>query len=199
MTLRVLALAILMLWPAGAAAQEWQFKPFLGLTFAGETTIIDPDEAADDVHLSIGGSVSGIGEVFGFEADFGFVPGFLTGADREGRLVFSSSVTTLTGNVVIALPRRMTQYTLRPYVAGGVGLMRVSRDDPFDAFPLTLNVMTIDIGGGATGFLSETVGLNWDIRYFRNITGSPDPDNPGLSFGAPRLSFWRLTMGLVLR
>lgn len=196
MTLRVLALATLMLWPAGAAAQELQLKPFLGLTFAGETTIIDLDETADDVHFALGGSGTWIGEVFGFEADFGFVPGFLTGEEQAG---LSSSVLTLTGNVVIALPRRMTQYTLRPYVAGGVGLMRVSRDDAFDAFPLTLNVMTIDVGGGATGFLSETVGLNWDIRYFRNITGSPDPDNPGLSFGAPRLSFWRLTMGLVLR
>lgn len=196
MTLRVLALATLMLWPAGAAAQELQLKPFLGLTFAGETTIIDLDETADDVHFALGGSGTWIGEVFGFEADFGFVPGFLTGEEQAG---LSSSVLTLTGNVVIALPRRMTQYTLRPYVAGGVGLMRVSRDDPFDAFPLTLNVMTIDVGGGATGFLSETVGLNWDLRYFRNITGAPDPDNPGLSFGAPRLSFWRLTMGLVLR
>lgn len=196
MTLRVLALATLMLWPAGAAAQELQLKPFLGLTFAGETTIIDLDETADDVHFALGGSGTWIGEVFGFEADFGFVPGFLTGEEQAG---LSSSVLTLTGNVVIALPRRMTQYTLRPYVAGGVGLMRVSRDDAFDAFPLTLNVMTIDVGGGATGFLSETVGLNWDLRYFRNITGSPDPDNPGLSFGAPRLSFWRLTMGLVLR
>jgi hypothetical protein len=113
--------------------------------------------------------------------------------------VISSSVMTLSGNVVIALPRRMTQYTLRPYVAGGVGLMRVSKDDQLDTFPVTLNVMTIDVGGGATGFLSETVGLNWDLRYFRNITGAPDPDNPGLSFGAPRLSFWRLTMGVVLR
>lgn len=196
MTLRVLALATLMLWPAGAAAQELQLKPFLGLTFAGETTIIDLDETADDVHFALGGSGTWIGEVFGFEADFGFVPGFLTGEEQAG---LSSSVLTLTGNVVIALPRRMTQYTLRPYVAGGVGLMRVSRDDAFDAFPLTLNVMTIDVGGGATGFLSETVGLNWDLRYFRNITGAPDPDNPGLSFGAPRLSFWRLTMGLVLR
>jgi hypothetical protein len=198
MTLRALAVVLLMLWPASAAAQEWQLKPFLGLTFAGDTTIVDPEEAAGDVHLALGGSVSRIGEVFGFEADVGFVPGFFSG-DVEVPLVISSSVMTLSGNVVIALPRRMTQYTLRPYVAGGVGLMRVSKDDQLDTFPVTLNVMTIDVGGGATGFLSETVGLNWDLRYFRNITGAPDPDNPGLSFGAPRLSFWRLTMGVVLR
>jgi hypothetical protein len=197
MSPRALALALLMLWPASASAQEWQLKPFLGLTFGGETTIIDLDQAADDVHLMLGGSVSRIGEILGFEADFGFVPGFLTGG--EGRGVRSSGVTTLTGNVVIALPRRMTQYTLRPYVAGGVGLMRVSKDELVDVFSVTLNVVTIDVGGGVTGFLSETVGLNWDLRYFRNVTGAPDPDNPGLSFGAPRLSFWRATMGIVLR
>jgi hypothetical protein len=198
MTPRVLALVMLMLWPAGAAAQEWQLKPFLGLTFAGDTTILDPEEAAGDVHLALGGSASWIGEILGFEGDFGFVPGFFNG-DAESPFVRSSSVTTLTGNVVIALPRSMTQYTLRPYIAGGVGLMRVSKDEFQDVGSLTLHVMTIDVGGGATGFLSETVGLNWDLRYFRNITGAPDPDNPGLSFGAPRLSFWRLTMGVVLR
>jgi hypothetical protein len=198
MTLRALAVVLLMLWPASAAAQEWQLKPFLGLTFAGDTTIVDPEDAAGDVHFVLGGGVSWIGEVFGVEGDFGFVPGFFAG-DQEVPLVISSSVWTLTGNVVIAMPRRMTQYTLRPYIAGGVGLMRVSKDDQLEAFPVTLNVMTIDVGGGATGFLSDTVGLNWDLRYFRNITGAPDPDNPGLSFGAPRLSFWRLTMGVVLR
>jgi hypothetical protein len=198
MTLRAVAVVLLMLWPASAAAQEWQLKPFLGLTFAGETTIVDPEEAAGDIHLALGGGVSWIGEILGVEADFGFVPGFFSGdrEESEGRLVISSSVMTLTGNVIIALPRRMTEYTLRPYVAGGVGLMRVGKEDLGDAFPVTLNVWTIDIGGGATGFLSDTVGLNWDLRYFRNITGEPPP---GSSFGAPRLSFWRLTMGVVLR
>lgn len=195
MTPRVLALAMVMLWPAGAAAQEWQLKPFLGLTFAGETTIVDLEEAAGDVHLALGGSVSWIGEILGVEADFAFVPGFFNG-DTEDPRVRSSGVTTLTGNVVIAWPRRMTQYTLRPYVTGGVGLMRVSKDEFRDAFSLTAHFATIDVGGGATGNLSETVGLNWDLRYFRNISGDLDP---GLSIGAPRLSFWRLTMGVVLR
>jgi hypothetical protein len=198
MTLRALAVVLVMLWPASLAAQEWQLKPFVGLTFAGDTTIVDPEEAAGDIHLSLGGSVTWIGEIFGVEADLAFVPGFFAG-ESDPRLVVDSGVTTLTGNVIIALPRRMTEFTLRPYVAGGVGLMRISQEQVQDPFPLTLNVMTIDIGGGATGFLSETVGLNWDLRYFRNITGAPDPDNPGLSFGAPRLSFWRLTMGVVLR
>lgn len=198
MRLGVLALAVVALSPASASAQEWQVRPFLGLTFRGATTFVDIDEAADDAHLALGGSVTRLGETIGLEVDFGFVPGFLTG-DREGRVVVSSGVTTLTGNVVIALPRRMTRYTLRPYIAGGLGLMRVRKDDAVAAFPLTRHLATIDVGGGATGFLSDTVGLTWDLRYFRNITGAPDPDDPGQSFGAPRLSFWRATMGVVLR
>ncbi|MGH9199889.1 MAG: hypothetical protein ACRD2A_01485 [Vicinamibacterales bacterium] len=197
MTLRALALTVLVLSPASASAQEWQVKPFLGLTFRGATTFVDPDDAAGDTHLAIGGSVTRLGEMIGLEADFGFVPGFFTG-DQRGGFVSGSGVTTLTGNVVIALPRRMTQYTLRPYIAGGLGLMRVRKDDVL-AGPLTRHLMTIDFGGGATGFVTDTVGLSWDLRYFRNITGAPDPDNPGQSFGAPRLSFWRATMGVVLR
>lgn len=203
MRLPVLALALGLLSPAVAAAQEWQIKPAIGLTFGGDTTIVDFEEAADNRHLVIGGSVTGLWEVLGFEADFGFIPGFFQSDDLADdlRLVDSSAVTTLTGNVVAALPRRMTQYTLRPYVAGGLGLMRIRvdsrRDAPGSVFNITRHLVALDVGGGVTGFVSDNFGLSWDIRYFRNITGQDR--GVGESFGAPRLSYWRLTMGFVLR
>jgi hypothetical protein len=206
MRLRALALAVIVLSPRAASAQEWQIKPFLGLTFAGATTIVDPEEAADDRHLVIGGSVTALGEVIGLEADFGFASGFFESGEPSAvtdveRLVDRSGVTTLTGNVVIALPRRMTQYTLRPYIAAGLGLMRIRLDARALAtgpvFVVTRHLVAMDIGGGATGFLSDRFGLSWDLRYVRNITGEDLGD--GLTFGAPRLSFWRATMGVVLR
>jgi hypothetical protein len=191
--LGVLALAGILLSSASASAQEWQIKPFAGLTFGGGTTLfVDLEEASDDTHLVLGGSVTLIGEVLGIEGDFGYVPGFLGG----DVLTVSSAVTTLTGNVVIALPRRMTEYTLRPYVVGGAGLMRVRGDDLAGAFIVTRHFVTMDVGGGVTGFLSDSIGLNWDLRYFRNVTGGP-PE--GTSLRSPRVSFWRLTMGVVVR
>jgi hypothetical protein len=188
-----LALAGVVLFSASAAAQEWQIKPFAGATFGGGTNLfVDLEEASGGTHLAIGGSVTVLGEVLGLEGDFGFIPGLLGG----DVLTVSSAVTTLTGNVVIALPRRMTEYTLRPYVVGGAGLMRVRGDDLAGAFVVTRHFVTMDVGGGVTGFLSDSIGLNWDLRYFRNVTGGP-PE--GISLGSPRLSFWRLTMGVVVR
>jgi len=64
-----------------------------------------------------------------------------------------------------------------------------------------LNVSTslpaIDVGGGATGFLTERVGLSWDIRYFRTVSGKAEGN--GLSVGAEQLSFWRASMALAIR
>ena len=44
--------------------------------------------------------------------------------DLDFKLVSKSSVLTFTGNVIVGLPRRATEYTLRPYFVGGFGLMR---------------------------------------------------------------------------
>jgi hypothetical protein len=192
------ALAFLLAGAAPATA-EWHFKPFVGFVFAGSTTLSDLDEAeegARDRHLAVGGSVVLIGEVFGVEADLGWAPRFFE-RDAPAELVVRSDVTTLTGNVVVAMPRRMTQYTLRPYAVAGLGMAHASMEDliDFDSFAETRAMF--DVGGGVTGFLSERFGLSWDVRYFRSFGGEdvafgPDPD-------APQLAFWRANMSLTVR
>jgi hypothetical protein len=197
MRFRYLVLAAALLMP-GPASAEWQIKPFLGLTFGGGTTLIDPQEAAGDPNLVYGGSVQWLGNIFGVEGDVGFGPGFFESGDQVDQidLVTDSEVITLTGNVVITLPRRATEYTLRPYVAGGFGLMHVRRSDVRQVFS-TNNLAAINVGGGATGFVTDRVGLSWDLRYFRNVTG---PElGAGETFGEARLSFWRATMAVVFR
>jgi hypothetical protein len=47
------------------------------------------------------------------------------------------------------------------------------------------------------GFISDRTGLKWDLRYFRNIKS--DEGASGVGFGTPSLSFWRLSMAVVLR
>src|SRR6185436_14754149 len=49
----VLVLIWLAAVPARASA-EWQFKPFLGATFAGGTTFVDLEEASGHPNLSVG-------------------------------------------------------------------------------------------------------------------------------------------------
>jgi hypothetical protein len=206
-------------WPAQARA-EWQIKPFLGVKFAGYTTFIDVDQAAGGVSgpgaepgrdlkkVVIGVSGMWIGEVVGFEADLGHVPGYFQSdvpvlsttvlsstTVPSSATVLKSGVTTFTGNVVIAVPKHLVRYSLRPYFAGGAGLMSVDKEDAFDVFKGD-NLPTMDLGGGVTGFLTKHVGVSWDVRYFRSIGGNPVT---GLSYGPEQLSFWRATMAAAIR
>jgi hypothetical protein len=177
-----------------AAQAEWQIKPFLGVTFGGETTFVDLEQAAGRRNVSVGVNGTWLGNVFGFEGDLAHGPGFFENGDQE--LVVGSSVTTLTGNILIAVPREMSRYTLRPYLVAGAGLMQVRIDDFFGSLRVRETLPAMDIGGGATGFLSDHVGVSWDVRYFRSLGGS---NSQGVSIGKEELSFWRAMMAVAIR
>ena len=51
------------------------------------------------------------------------------------------------------------------------------------------------VGGGVTGFLSDRIGLGWEARWFRSLSGS----SRGLSLGNEQVSFWRANMAVVIR
>jgi hypothetical protein len=193
MRLRALSFVLLLLVPAPVGA-EWHVRPFLGLTWGGSTTFVDFEQAAGTWNPAVGASGVWLGEVVGIEADVGHMPGFFQTGDRN--LVQKSRVTTFTGNLVLALPRRLSEYTLRPYFVGGAGAMRVRIDDQGE-LPAASTVTALDIGGGVTGFLTDRVGLNWDVRRFWSVAGKDR--RQGLSFGPEQLSFWRASMALALR
>jgi hypothetical protein len=186
------ACALLLLMPATAAAAEWQFTPFFGAAFAGSTSLIDLEFAAGNVHPAVGVGTLVIGEMVGVEADFAVMPGFFSAGENK---VVRSSVTTLSGNIVIAAPQHLTQYTLRPYFVGGGGLMHARSELFLDPLPVASTLAALDIGGGVTGFLTRRFGLNWDVRYFHSLGGA----DQGLSIGPERLSFWRASMALAIR
>jgi hypothetical protein len=194
-------MAGVLLAPCDARA-EWQVRPSLGIKFGGSTTFVDLDEAASRPKLVLSVAGGFVGEVLGIEADFGRVPGYFQSGDPEliRHLVVGSSVTTLTGGVVVALPRRLTEYTLRPYVVGGMGLLRVDiePDAEFDVVRrVTRTLPALSMGGGATGFVTDRFGLNWELRWFRTIRGTDH--GRGESFGPEKLSFWRANMALAFR
>jgi hypothetical protein len=193
---------VLALWllPAPAAA-EWQVRPFIGFSFGGATTFVDPDHAIETQNVVTGISGGWLGEIFGIEADFGRAPGFFQTDDVRDplieSLVVTSAVTTLTGNVVIALPRRMAGYGLRPYFSGGAGLMHVDAFGKFGIIEHNRTLPALSFGGGVTGFLTPTVGLSWDVRRLSTLRG--EGETLGNSVGRERLSFWRATMAVALR
>jgi hypothetical protein len=187
------AIVLLMLAPVSAAA-EWHIKPFVGLTFGGKTTFVDFEKAAGKVNPIYGVTGVLLGNVFGVEGDLGRAPGFFETGSQE-LLQPGSRVTTLTGNVVVAMPKRIAEYTLRPYFVGGMGLVHVKEDGRLGGLTVSSTLPVIDFGGGATGFLTNRVGLSWEVRHFHSLSGNAN----GNSIGDEQLSFWRATMAVTIR
>jgi hypothetical protein len=192
----------LLLFGARQASAEFQLKPFFGATYAGDSTFlfVGPNTLAPNPnhpHLAYGVSGLLLGEIFGVEVDFGHTPGFFQSSTAPlGVAVVDSGVYTLMGNAVVAMPRHLTQYTLRPYLVGGAGLMHVAFDTTQNVIQVSEQFQAMDLGAGVTGFLTHRVGLSWDVRYFRSIERTIQN---GVSFGGERVSFWRANMSVAIR
>jgi hypothetical protein len=189
-----ITLAILLVTAPRASSAEWQIKPFVGVTYGGATTFVDYEHAVGHPNPAVGVSGMLLGEIFGVEADFGYAPGFFQRNDQQ--LVFDSSATTLTGNIVVALPRRFAEYSLRPYFVGGAGFVAVRTEIAQGVPDISRSLQVMDLGGGVTGFLTHRVGVSWDVRYFRSIDRTFES---GLSIGSEQLSFWRANMAVTIR
>jgi hypothetical protein len=197
-SVRVGTLALFLALAPAVAHADWQIKPFGGITFGGSTTFVDLDHQAGKAKLNLGVSALWVGNVVGLEGDVATTAGFLSGNSNSlDRLILRSHVATVTGNVVVALPRRMAQYSLRPYAVAGLGILQVGFDDNLRALPFSNTLSAWDVGGGATGFLTDFVGINWDVRLFRTLR--PEKAVTGVSVGPEQLSFWRATMGFAIR
>lgn len=176
-----------------SAANEWQLRPMVGVTFGGGTTLIDDDQAVGSANVVLGVSGGLLGDVVGVEADLGHAPGFFQKGGRS--LVSSSRVTTVTGNVIVGPPRTATEYSLRPYFVGGFGVMFAHRVAGLSAIEsVDMTRPAFDVGGGVFGALSNSSGLSWELRYFRSFHGTVDT-----GYGLERLSFWRANMAFVFR
>jgi Outer membrane protein beta-barrel domain len=192
----VLGASVLLLSTRAFAADR-QVRPFIGATFAGATTVVDPADGATKPSVTLGASAVFLGEVFGAEVEVADLPGFFEGGERK--LVTYSRVTTVTGNVVVAAPHRLTEYVLRPYLVAGAGLMRMRTTTTFDVFNVSTTVPAFDVGVGAVGFMTNSFGVSWELRRFQDIGSNISREN-GLSFGQEQhLSFWRATMAVVIR
>jgi hypothetical protein len=194
---RRLAVALLLCIaaPVAEARADWLITPFLGTSFAGETTFLVLEEGAGS-RLTLGVSVSLLGAgIFGVEAEVGHTPKFFEGDDPSG-LVLSNQVTTVTGNVLLAAPLSLTRESLRPYLVGGLGLLQARLRHAAGVFPLSEDRLGLSLGAGAIGFVSDFTGLRFDVRHIKAISGSDGPlARPGVS----RLSFWRASAGLTIR
>jgi hypothetical protein len=189
------AVLLLLLAPNTALAQtDLVIVPFVGTTLAGHTSIAPAEPSAGRKKFTFGLSTMVLTDKFlGVEADVEQTPQFFGRGSQQ--LVTSSVVTTLTGNVIIAVPKAITRESLRPYVVSGVGLMHARVSTTAGLLDTNINLLGLDVGGGVIGFISPRAGARFELRHFKNLTN----DSRAATIGGTRLSFWRLTAGLVLR
>jgi hypothetical protein len=193
-TIATLVIVVLCGSPRDARA-DTLFMPFIGSTFARETVFnigAEPDESSK--HVIFGGSASWLSAgILGVEGEFAYSPSFFK-VERAGSDIQGSHLFTLSGDVIVAVPLRVSEYSLRPYAIGGVGLIHSSITYDLLA-PVDDNSLGFNVGGGAIGFFSRRTGVRFELRHFRTFEREPS------EFGdvGARVSFWRFTVGAVIR
>ncbi len=182
--------------PIDAAADVF-VSPFLGVKFRGDSNEldVDRDDGARKAKLSAG--ISGVvlmDKGIGLELELAHQPRFFE-SESPG-LVTSSGVTTVSGNLVLALPISITRESLRPYAVGGLGWMHAAVNDGLGFGKISNDFLGLTVGVGAVGFIGDVTGLRFDLRYLKSVSSTDFSDVSG---DRARLSFWRATIGLVFR
>lgn len=179
--------AVLVLAPMQARADGF-VTPWVGSAFgsnikSGQTT----------VGVSAGSMGAGI---IGGEADFGWSPSFFGTKSDFG----NNTVMNLMGNLILGVPvGGQHGMGIRPYVVGGVGLIRTQIDGGTLAkVSSSTNMFGWDAGGGVMGYFSDHVGLRGDVRYLRG-THDLNTGVSSIDLNGNRLHFWRASVGVVLR
>lgn len=191
-------MAVLLLATPLNASAEFFVVPFMGVKFGGSTSIVDLEFAADDAKFALGGAIMNIGDgLLGYEASFGYVPGYFVGENREidPFVATGSFVIDGTASVIFAVPPSVTGYGLRPYAQAGAGLVHAQAADTFNFFQVRRTMPVVTVGAGAVGLFTNNVGLRFDVRYLRSLT----TDDGSLATVGRRISFSRFTVGLYLR
>jgi opacity protein-like surface antigen len=187
-----------------SASADWLFTPFIGGNWGGAATFSASDfndfEDEFERRVNFGASLAYMGAgIAGFEIDFGYSPNFFESTLGEGDFEFGdNNVTTLMANIILGAPIGGTSGPgLRPYAAGGIGIMKSQIGDAEDLFNVDKTNWGFNLGAGVIGFVTDNFGIRGDVRYFRSIQDQePDGD---LDIGLADFRFWRGTVGATFR
>jgi opacity protein-like surface antigen len=167
--------------------------PWIGSAFGSSI-----DNGRGTFGVSAGGMGGGI---VGAEFDFGYNPSFFGTKNDFG----NNSVLNATVSLIVGVPIGGTYGKgVRPYVLGGVGLIRTQVDGLTNTNlfrPASSdNMFGWDAGAGVMGFFNDHVGLRGEVRYLR---GTHDMNEStginSIDFNGNKLHFWRPSIGVVFR
>lgn len=208
------ALTLLFLGSLAAPARaDWFLTPYFGMAFGGASNQFVLNDADDqfEQRVNFGGSVSWRSKgIWGFELDYDAAPNFFQftgGTNNFDLLDMNSSVQTLMGNVVIAVPVGGSHGAgFQPYVTAGFGTIRTQLRSASDVFDdITSNDSGFNVGAGAHFFAGTHFGIRADARYIRGFESlddeDPITDNPFFdqTIATDVFNFFRGTVGLTFR
>ncbi len=177
------ALIIVGMGTAVPAYAETFVTPFAGATFGKD---------APTSKFSTGVSLTSMDNVAGLEIELGYTPDFFN-QQRGDAIVSNSNVTSLMANLVIGPGHG----PVKPYVVGGVGLLRSHVGGGGSFFDsITTNDWGVDLGAGILVRIGRGVDVRGDLRYFRSLQKS-DPGSFSLALG--NFDFYRGTIGVAFR
>lgn len=187
----ILTAAVAVISAPVQARAEGYVNPWVGANW-GSGNNIDNGRAAFGVNA--GGMGAGI---IGGEVGFGYSPSFFGTKNDFG----NNTVIDLMGNLIVGVPVGGTHGKgIRPFVTGGVGLIRTQIDGGTLARVASANNMFgWNAGAGVMGYFNDHVGLRGDLRYTRGFedlnTGNTVLDLSGNN----QLKYWRFSAGIVIR
>ena len=146
---------------------------------------------------SFGVSAGAMGAgIIGGEVDFGYSPSFFGNTSDFG----TNTVMNLMGNVIIGVPVGGQHGPgIRPYLTGGLGLLRSQIDGGTIAkVSSSNNMLGWDAGAGVMGYFSDHVGLGVDVRYLRGFKDT-NTGVTSIDLNPSQLHYWRASAGVVFR
>lgn len=169
---------------AAPARADWFLTPYIGAAFGGASNQFVLNDLDDEFEqrVNFGGSLSWRSKgIWGFEVDYNVAPNFFqfTGGTNNFDLFdFDSSVQTLMGNVMVAIPvGGSSGMGVQPYLTAGLGTIRTQLRSESDVFDdITSNDSGFNVGGGAHFFLGSHFGIRADVRYIRGFESIDDED-----------------------
>lgn len=89
---------------------------------------------------------------------------------------------------------------VRPYLAGGVGMLKTHVTSGNQLFNIDNNDFGFDVGVGVLGFATDHIGFRGDLRYYRDFQNTSSDNNVDLTnLTTGKFDFWRGTVGLAFR
>jgi opacity protein-like surface antigen len=186
----IMCLSFVMTIAAAEARAQSFVSPFLGYNFGGDS-VCPEVTGCEEKNLNYGVGFGRMGNVVGFEEEFGYARNFFGNADGPPEL--SSSVLTVMSNFMIV----PNLGPVRPFGLVGLGLIKSHVEfTPESVLDADNNHFGWNVGGGLMLFFGDHVGVRGEIRYFHSFQ---DLEFEGFSIDGTKLDFGRVGGALVIK